>query len=195
MLNAQPKLKVSCKLEKTKIQTGDTLRGILFLENTGTDTLKIFNMEASCGCTTFNLKDRIIDPGKNTTLFFIIDTAGKLGFIDKTITIFSNDIKSPWTEHITFHAMSSGEDKINLQKIFEIPCARCHIDPASGEEREALFNAICDMCHHIEDLYTTNKDSLYKFIAEGNEDIGMPAYKDFLSKEQILSLIRYLIGP
>lgn len=192
-VNTKPKLKVSHTIDNTIVQSGDTLHGTLILENVGIETLKIINVKSSCGCTTFHLYDQFIEVGKEIILPFNIDTDGKLGRIDKTITIYTNDKDSPWIEHIIFHAVSSEDDKIESQKIFETPCASCHIDPASGKEHKALFKAVCDMCHHAEDLYTISSDSLYKTIVDGSEEIGMPAYKNYLSNKQIQTLISYLI--
>ena len=40
--------------------------------------------------------------------------------------------------------------------------------------------------------HVANDDELFRFIAEGNPNLGMPTFKNSLSPEQITALIRYI---
>src|SRR5512135_672795 len=70
MLHAQPVLKVG---EGTSLDFGTIYRGEQFerkltLKNTGTDTLLLGNVEASCGCTGTMLSSNRLAPGESGSL-------------------------------------------------------------------------------------------------------------------------------
>ena len=123
---AEPKLEVRQTLEKTSVITGEELRGTVYIKNSGDKPLKIRGVSSSCGCTTLRLEKRLVEPEKEVELRFIVDTRGKLGLIEKTITIHTNTADSPHTETIHFHALPSGMEGADTQAIFEPPCASCH---------------------------------------------------------------------
>ena len=86
-LHAVPKLEVRQVLDKSSVLTGEEIRGTVYLKNSGDEPLKILGGSSTCGCTTLRLKKRLVEPAKEVELHFIVDTRGKLGLIEKTITI------------------------------------------------------------------------------------------------------------
>ena len=74
-----------------KIPQGRPVKHIFEVANEGTDSLKIINVQASCGCTTPEWeKDKTIAPGK-TTIITVGYNAATVGVFSKTITITYND--------------------------------------------------------------------------------------------------------
>jgi hypothetical protein len=74
-----------------KIPQGRPVKHIFEVANEGTDSLKIINVQASCGCTTPKWeKDKTIAPGK-TTIITVGYNAATVGVFSKTITITYND--------------------------------------------------------------------------------------------------------
>ncbi len=74
-----------------KIPQGRPVKHIFEVANKGTDSLKIINVQASCGCTTPEWeKDKTIAPGK-TTIITVGYNAATVGVFSKTITITYND--------------------------------------------------------------------------------------------------------
>ena len=191
-LQAEPKLEVRQTLEQTSVITGEELRGTVYLKNYGDEPLKIRGVSSSCGCTTLRLKKRLVEPEKEVELRFIVDTRGKLGLIEKTITIHTNTADSPHTETIHFHALPSGMEGADTQAIFEPPCASCHLDTGVGKSEKELFEAVCAMCHPAGEFNLKNPQALYTMISGGNAHVGMPGYGEYLTEKQIKSLIFFL---
>ena len=191
-VQAEPKLETHQTLEKTSVITGEELRGIVYIKNSGDEPLKILGISSSCGCTTLRLKQRIVLPEKEVELHFFIDTSGKLGLIEKTITLHTNAADSPHIETMHFHALPSGMEGADTQAIFDPPCASCHLDSGVGKSKEALYKAICAMCHQAGKFNLKNPQALYTMIYDGNPHIGMPGYGEHLTEKQIESLILFL---
>ena len=190
--HAAPKLEVRQVLEKSSVLTGEEIRGTVYLKNSGDEPLKILGVSSTCGCTTLRLKKRLVEPAKEVELRFIVDTRGKLGLIEKTITIHTNTIDSPHTERVHFHALLSGMAGADTQAIFEPPCASCHLDPGIGKSEKELFEAVCAMCHPTVEFNLKNPQALQTLISAGNAHIGMPGFGEFLIEKQIQSLSLFL---
>ena len=191
-IQAEPKLEIRQTLEKTSVITGEELRGTVYIKNSGDEPLKIRGVSSSCGCTTLRLKQRIVLPEKEVELRFVVDTRGKLGLIEKTITLHTNAADSPHIETMHFHALPSGMEGADTQAIFEPPCASCHLDPGVGKSEKELFEAVCAMCHPAGKFNLKNPQALYTMISGGNAHVGMPGYGEYLTEKQIKSLIFFL---
>ena len=191
-VQAEPKLEIRQTLEKTSVITGEELRGTVYIKNSGDEPLKIRGVSSSCGCTTLRLKQRIVLPEKEVELRFFIDTRGKLGLIEKTITLHTNAADSPHIETMHFHALPSGMEGADTQAIFEPPCASCHLDSGVGKSKKELFEAVCAMCHPAVKFKMKNPQAMQTMISEGNAHVGMPGYGEYLTEIQIKSLIFFL---
>ena len=190
---AEPLLHVEQVIEEKSVTTGVEIKGKLVLKNKGDELLKIHGVSSTCGCTTLKLKERKIQPGNEVDLKFFVDTRGKLGMVEKTITIHSNDPESPWKEIVTFHALASGMDGADTQAIFTPACASCHIDNGINKKHEELYQALCAMCH-VNAKFNSSGDALIEMIAKGQNLIAMPAFGEHLSEDQINSLAEYIEG-
>lgn len=77
-----------------KIPQGKPVTHIFEVKNNGKDTLKISNVQASCGCTTPEWeRDKAIAPGKSTNIKVGYNAASE-GPFTKFITISYNDNQS-----------------------------------------------------------------------------------------------------
>jgi hypothetical protein len=65
------------------------------VKNTGTAPLEIKNVSASCGCTAGVTKDKVIKPGGSGEIEVSFDTQGRPGKNVKTVTVSSNDPRTP----------------------------------------------------------------------------------------------------
>ena len=178
---------------KKSVLTGEEIKGKLVLKNKGDELLKILGVSSTCGCTTLKLKERKIEPGLEVDLDFVVDTRGKLGMVEKTITIHSNDPETPWKEVVTFHALPSGMEGADTQAIFTPACSSCHIDSGINKKHKELFQAVCAMCHPTT-KFKSRGETLTEMISKGQKLIAMPAYGEHLSEEQINSLVEYIEG-
>ena len=190
---AEPLLNVEQVIEEKSVLTGKEIKGKLVLKNKGDELLKIHGVSSTCGCTTLKLKERRIQPGDEVDLNFVVDTRGKLGMVEKTITVHSNDPESPWKEIVTFHALPSGMEGADTQAIFTPACSSCHIDNGIKKKHEDLYQAVCAMCHPTA-KFNLRGVLLSDMISKGQKLIAMPAFGEHLSKDQINSLIEYIEG-
>ena len=72
-----------------KIPQGKPVTHTFTVENIGTDSLKIDNVQASCGCTTPEWSKAAVATGGKTTIKVGYNSAAE-GVFDKTITIYYN---------------------------------------------------------------------------------------------------------
>jgi uncharacterized protein DUF1573 len=65
------------------------------IRNEGTLSLEILNVRASCGCTAVKPSQDVIPPGGEASIRARLDLRGRHGFQRKSITVKSNDPKTP----------------------------------------------------------------------------------------------------
>jgi len=65
------------------------------IRNEGTLSLEILNVRASCGCTAVKPSQEVIPPGGEASIRARLDLRGRHGFQRKSITVKSNDPKTP----------------------------------------------------------------------------------------------------
>ena len=124
-------------------------------------------------------------------LEFVVDTRGKLGMVEKTITIHSNAPDSPKEEVVVFHALPSGMEGADTQAIFTPACSSCHIDSGINKTHKELYQEVCAMCHPTAQ-FNSHGVFLKEMIIKGQKNIAMPAFGDHLSSDQIQSLINFI---
>ncbi len=89
------------------------LNGKIIIKNSGTDTLKIVNVQPTCGCTYAPLTKNILLPGEKTDLVITLSISNFEGPISKHVRIYSNDPK---------HSLMDVELKANIQReVFVTP--------------------------------------------------------------------------
>ena len=190
-LFAEPVLEVEPLIEKKSVLSGQEIKGKLILKNKGDELLKIHGVSSTCGCTTLRLKERKLNQGDEVDLEFVVDTRGKLGMVEKTITIHSNDLDSPWEEVVVFHALPSGMEGADTQAIFTPACSSCHIDGGINKKHKELYDAVCAMCHPTA-KFNSRGVVLRDMITKGQKLIAMPGFGEHLSSDQIESLINFI---
>ena len=72
------------------LKAGEVVSFTFTFKNTGTKTLSITNVDSGCGCTEVNIPEKNIAPGKDGQIEVIYNSAGEVGRILKTISLFSN---------------------------------------------------------------------------------------------------------
>jgi hypothetical protein len=73
-----------------KVESGEFVKHVFTVTNTGTQTLEITRVHPSCGCTTAGDWTKRIEPGQSGVIPIQFNSAGKSGPITKTIDITSN---------------------------------------------------------------------------------------------------------
>lgn len=148
----RPRIEVaSPEYDFGKITDGDIVSHTFQFSNVGNDTLRIYDVRASCGCTAALLSEQVIAPGKSGEVKTTFNSKGKVGRIKKTIYVNSND---PDKGTVYLHLLAQVDEATGKThetmmsgSYFEGQCVNCHVEPAAGKTGEALFVAVCAMCH------------------------------------------------
>lgn len=80
-----------------EIKPGEKATCDFTLTNTGKSTLFIRKTKASCGCTAVTLGNNALEPGASTQIRAIFDSKGKTGRQYKSVTVITNDPRTPET--------------------------------------------------------------------------------------------------
>ncbi|MBX7152442.1 DUF1573 domain-containing protein [bacterium] len=80
-----------------KIVEGEMAEHVFKFTNTGSDSLKISHVQASCGCTAALLSSMAVAPGESGEIKATFNSKGRVGKARKTITVTSNSVVSPQT--------------------------------------------------------------------------------------------------
>ncbi len=65
------------------------------IRNTGTLSLEIRDVHASCGCTAVKPSQNVVEPGGEATIHAKLDLRGRTGIQQKSITVTCNDPDTP----------------------------------------------------------------------------------------------------
>jgi cytochrome c553 len=211
------KLEWDATMKEYTLKLGETVAKFTFnLTNTSLVDVVITSVKPSCGCTTGKMPPLPwkLAPGTNGEMSFNVNVAAKSGTVVKSVTVASTaatntlqlkvNIPDAQMERTRNQEMAARD----RQLVFKGDCARCHLDPGQGKMSEALYRAVCGVCHEAEhkatmvaDLHKlnhpTNAEHWRTWITSGKPDSLMPAFATAqggpLSNEQIESLVEYLV--
>ncbi len=82
------------------LREGQVVHHTFIVKNKGTDTLKIYKVRSSCGCTVAKLKKQTIAPGDSTFIDVTFNSKNRQGLQKKYVYVFSND---PVLPKLEFH--------------------------------------------------------------------------------------------
>lgn len=92
----QAELKFTDKIHRSgKVLEGEQLEYKYHFSNIGDVPLVFTKYEVACLCTVVFLPEAPILPGANADILVQFDTKDKIGYQDRTVTIYSNALKSP----------------------------------------------------------------------------------------------------
>lgn len=80
-----------------EMNQGDKKTHTFMLTNVGKSDLLIRNVRSSCGCTAVAPSKKVIAPGEEAPIQVTFDSRGKRGRQSKSITVITNDPKTPTT--------------------------------------------------------------------------------------------------
>lgn len=80
-----------------EMKQGDKRTHTFMLTNTGKSDLLIRRVRSSCGCTAVAPSKKVIAPGEKAPIEITFDSRGKRGRQSKSITVITNDPKTPTT--------------------------------------------------------------------------------------------------
>jgi cytochrome c553 len=189
--------------------------------NISSGNVAIVNVKPSCGCTTAQLPPLpwIVSAGTNGQIPITVNLAGKSGTLFKTVNVSTDKGSKTLMLRINilppvFPTMTDADRargvataKIDRQAVFKNDCATCHVKPGEGKYGQALYVAVCGVCHEAEHRATmvpdlraiktpTNADFWQTWIAHGKPGSLMPAFSIAeggpLNDMQIASLATYL---
>jgi hypothetical protein len=71
---------------------GEIVKARFELTNTGKEHLSIISVKPACGCTVADYSKEPIPPGKNGWVEASVDTDGRPGDLEKSVTVMANTI-------------------------------------------------------------------------------------------------------
>ena len=84
------------KIEMGDVPQGPQVLGEFKFKNTGQNVLVIKTIQPSCGCTGIvEDEKKLYQPDESGKIKFTFNTEGRIGKLDKTITVETNDTKNP----------------------------------------------------------------------------------------------------
>ena len=94
---AQPKIEVvgGTQFSFGKIYRGQIAERVVVVKNTGTETLQLGQIQASCGCTGTVVSNTSIPPGKTGEIKITFNSTNFSDSIHKSVTIHSNAANAP----------------------------------------------------------------------------------------------------
>ena len=78
-----------------KIKQRTSVEHSFVFANAGKSDLIIHKVRSSCGCTAVSPKEKVIKPGQSSSIKAIFNSGTRVGRQNKSITIITNDPKSP----------------------------------------------------------------------------------------------------
>ena len=161
----------------------------------------------------------MIPRGTNGQIHLTVNVAGKIGTLFKSVNVSTDkgsktlilriNMLPPVVRQMTDAERAAGvaAAKIDRQAVFRGDCATCHVKPGEGKYGQALYDAVCGICHEaqpratmVPDLHnlktSTNEQFWQTWIAHGKPGSFMPAFSTAdggpLNDMQIASLAAYL---
>ncbi|WP_169304683.1 DUF1573 domain-containing protein [Chloroherpeton thalassium] len=121
-LQAQPKLKASSTMENLgTLYDGARKTAAFTLTNVGKDTLKLFKVTTSCGCTTLEEKPDYILPGKSWKMEVELNSTGLKGEVQKSVSLLTNEPGTESTHRFSLKANVISEfELLNKQDIVQL---------------------------------------------------------------------------
>lgn len=186
------------------VKSGEVANGFFIVENKGGDVLEIKSVRTDCGCTVAGIEKKILAPGDRSRIDVKYNSSGKVGDVIKYIYIDSNDPSRP-VYLLTLKGIVKPADHpdgtVDASNLLKGSCRSCHLERGLGKKHEALYNAICAMCHEhktmrigmkLNEMRHLGRNFILTSIKKGIKNTSMPGYEGNLSEEQILSLVDFI---
>lgn len=193
------------------------------VSNVSSAEIIIDDVKPSCGCTVAQVpaKPWHLTPNEKSKMEVLVDLRGKTGVLFKEINILSTSAPKMLTIMVNIPESATKGMTPELanriwgrelaatdhQAVFKKDCVTCHLEPAFGKSRQALYQAACGICHEakhratmVPDLHAlkTEIDADYwkNWVTHGKAGTLMPGFAATeggpLDNTQINSLVDYL---
>jgi hypothetical protein len=107
---SQPKLSLDkTELDLGIIYSGAKNQGRIVLTNTGNDTLRIFSIQPSCGCTAVKQPKTVLLPRDFDVAEIEFNSTGYRGKVEKHINIMTND---PLSQNVTIKLIADVKEEL-----------------------------------------------------------------------------------
>ena len=161
-IKAQPKMVLDKELHNYgEIFESSNGRSVFTISNVGTDTLKITQVHAECGCTTPKLGMYEIPPGRSTVMNVKYEAKGRIGQFNKKIAIYSNsnpavklvyisglvkpDALNGKSNPLSKAQLSLNTYKLNLDTMHHLETKYMNIVVSNNSKQDKHINALLKM--------------------------------------------------
>ena len=109
---SQPKLSLNKpEVDLGTIYGGMKKQGKIVLKNIGNDTLRIFSVQPSCGCTTVKQPKSILLPSESDVVEVEFNSTGYHGAVEKHVSIITND---PLSQNISVKLIAEVKEELEV---------------------------------------------------------------------------------
>ena len=137
--NSQPKLSLDKpEVDLGIIYSGMKKQGKIVLKNIGNDTLRIFSVQPSCGCTAVKQPKQFLLPNESDVVEIEFNSAGYRGHVEKHINITSND---PTSQYISTKLVAEVREEIRPVSGSSLVWFGSLIVGATAEQSVSLVNS------------------------------------------------------
>ena len=107
---SQPKLSLDKpEVDLGTIYSGMKKQGKIVLTNIGNDTLRIYSVQPSCGCTTVKQPKAMLLPFESDVVELEFNSTGYRGKVEKHVNITTND---PLSQNVTIKLISDVKEEL-----------------------------------------------------------------------------------
>jgi hypothetical protein len=107
---SQPKLSLNKpEVDLGTIYSGTKKQGKIVLKNIGNDTLRIYSIQPSCGCTTVKQPKVILLPSESDVAEVEFNSSGYHGKVEKHINILTND---PLSQNVSIKLIADVKEEL-----------------------------------------------------------------------------------
>ncbi len=78
-----------------KVKKDETLKHAFSLTNDCSETLNVKNVQTSCGCTTAEIKKKVLLPGESTELEVKVEVKGYAGEVKQYVFVYTDNLDNP----------------------------------------------------------------------------------------------------
>jgi hypothetical protein len=115
---SQPKLSLNkYEVDLGTIYNGMKKQGKIELKNIGNDTLRIYSVQPSCGCTTVKQPKGILLPSESDVVEVEFNSSGYHGKVEKHVNIITND---PLSENVSVKLIADVKDELESTSHFSM---------------------------------------------------------------------------
>lgn len=167
--SAEPKIIFESDTHQfSEVESGAKIQAKFEFRNDGDSELVISEVKVTCDCTDAQAEPKELKPGEKGTILVTLDTSYRVGDLDKTIIVRTNDSKQPET---TLHI----KGKTWLPLTFKpSPLFLPYLSPGKESVADVTLMNTGKKSATIKRIIASESDLTFKISGKGDKEISLP---------------------